>query len=201
MAEADMIATQRLQGQVSVRHLVVGVGIEQLSRFVVQHLAQQRGQRFALGEPLPAEFGQDFGRLALVQRDEAGDPAIGEILMVQPIEDAGPGQIGKTENGQGAQMRLAQHRLQPAGEWRIDQQDRRGTTGFPARRPDDVWSKWRRADRSEVPASSSARTSGMNPDSRSCTRSVSLPNPASSCRQFRPSPFRPVSIRAFCACA
>ncbi len=42
--------------------------------------------------------------------------------MVQRIEDARPGQVGKSENGQGAQMRLAQHRPQPAGERCIDQQ-------------------------------------------------------------------------------
>ena len=41
ITEGDMIAAQRLQRQIGIDHLVVGVGIEKLDRLVVQHFAQQ----------------------------------------------------------------------------------------------------------------------------------------------------------------
>ena len=122
MAEGDVVAAQGLQRQIGIGHLVVGVGIEKLDRLVVEHLAQQRGDRFALGEPLPAQAGQFLGRLRLVERDEAGHPAIGEIQVIEGVENPRPGQVGKAEDGQRAQMRLAQHRLDAAGERGVHQQ-------------------------------------------------------------------------------
>ena len=74
-----MIAAERLQRQIGIDDLVVGVAVEQLRRLVVHHLAQHRGDRLALVEPLPAELGQRLGRVGLVERDEARDPAIGEV--------------------------------------------------------------------------------------------------------------------------
>ncbi|NIJ35164.1 hypothetical protein FHS98_003568 [Sphingomonas oligoaromativorans] len=66
-----MVAAERLEREVGVRHLVVGVAVEKLRRLIVQHLAQQRRDRLALVEPLAAEFGQQSGRIGLVERDEA----------------------------------------------------------------------------------------------------------------------------------
>src|SRR3546814_7136891 len=42
--------------------------------------------------------------------------------MIERIENAGPGGTGKTQYRDGAQMLIAQHRLDPATERRIDQQ-------------------------------------------------------------------------------
>src|SRR3546814_8528298 len=72
--------------------------------------------RLALVEPLPANAGQRLVGGSLVERDEARRPAIGEILMVERIENAGPRGIGKTEHRDGAQMLVAQHRFDPATE-------------------------------------------------------------------------------------
>ena len=122
IAEGDMVAAERLEREIGVHHLVVGIAVEQLGRLVVDHLAQHRGDRLALVEPLPAQLGQRLGGLGLVERDEARDPAIAEILMVEGVENPGPAEIGETEDGERAQMRIAQHRLQPAGERRVGQQ-------------------------------------------------------------------------------
>src|SRR3546814_18685275 len=77
--------------------------------------------RLALVEPLPANAGQRLVGGSLVERDEARRPAIGEILMVERIENAGPRGIGKTEHRHGAQMLVAQHRFEPATERRTAQ--------------------------------------------------------------------------------
>src|SRR3546814_6004084 len=80
IAERDMVAAQHLKRQVGIDHLVVGITVEQLRGLVVHDLAQQRGDRLALVEPLPAQLGQRLGRVTLVERDEARDPAISKIL-------------------------------------------------------------------------------------------------------------------------
>src|SRR3546814_1648563 len=58
IAERDMVAAQHLKRQVGIDHLVVGITVEQLRGLVVHDLAQQRGDRLALVEPLPAQLGQ-----------------------------------------------------------------------------------------------------------------------------------------------
>ena len=121
IAETDMTAAKRLQGRVGVTRLVVGVAINQGRRLIGQHFAQDGGDRLAPGEPLPPQPGQNPGRRRLVERDKPCHPAIGKILMVERIKKAGAGDIRKTEDGQGAQMLIAQHRLQPAGEGCVDE--------------------------------------------------------------------------------
>ena len=78
VAERDMIAAERLKREVGIDHLVVGIGIEELDRLIVDHLAQQRGDRLAFVEPLPAQLRQRLRRLGLVERDEARHPAVGK---------------------------------------------------------------------------------------------------------------------------
>src|SRR3546814_9945296 len=82
-----MVAAQHLKRQGGIDHLVVGITVEQLRGLVVHDLAQQRGDRLALVEPLPAQLGQRLGRVTLVERDEARDPAISKILMVERSEE------------------------------------------------------------------------------------------------------------------
>src|SRR3546814_13879126 len=88
------------------------ITVEQLRGLVVHDLAQQRGDRLALVEPLPAQLGQRLGRVTLVERDEARDPAISKILMVECIEDARPAHAGEAEHRQRADMRFTKPRLQ-----------------------------------------------------------------------------------------
>lgn len=40
--------------------------------------------------------------------------------MVESVEDAGTGEIGKSEDGDDAEMPLAQHRLDPTGKRLVD---------------------------------------------------------------------------------
>src|SRR3546814_3502286 len=54
--------------------------------------------------------------LGLVEREEARHPAIGEVLMVERVEKPRPGQVREPEDGERAQMPLAQHRLDAAAE-------------------------------------------------------------------------------------
>ena len=111
VAEGDVIAAEGLQRQVGVRRLVFGVGVDQRRRLVGQHLAQQSGHGLSLGEPLPAQFRQRPGRLGLVEAEEAGHPAVFEAKMVEAVEDPRPGQVGKTQHRQRADVPVAQHRL------------------------------------------------------------------------------------------
>ena len=89
IAEGDMISAQRLERQIGIGDFVVGVGIEQLNGLVVEHFAQQRGDRLALGEPLAAEFRERPGRLGLVESNEARHPAKREVLMIERIQNSG----------------------------------------------------------------------------------------------------------------
>src|SRR3546814_21098071 len=58
IAERDMVTAQLLQRHLGVERLVAGVGIEELSRFVVEHLPQEGDDGLALGKPLAAKPGQ-----------------------------------------------------------------------------------------------------------------------------------------------
>ena len=122
VAEGDMVAAQRLECQIGVGGLVVGIAVEQLDRLVVDHLAQHRGDRLALVEPLAAQPGQGPGRVGLVERDEPRDPAIAEVLVVELIEDARPAEAGEAEDGERTQVQRAQHRLEAPGQRRVREQ-------------------------------------------------------------------------------
>ena len=52
----DRVGSEFLQGGVGIHGLVVGIGIEQRRGLVGHHLLQDRGDRFALGEPLPPDL-------------------------------------------------------------------------------------------------------------------------------------------------
>jgi hypothetical protein len=92
------------------------------NRFVGHDLAQYGGDRLALGKPLPPQPSQGFRGFRLVERNKAGHPAIGEVLVVERIEDSRSSEVRKPKYSQGAQMMFAQHRLQSAGKRCIDQQ-------------------------------------------------------------------------------
>src|SRR3546814_7019511 len=70
MPEGNMIAAERLEREVGVEHLVIGIAVEQLCRLIVHDFANQRGDRLALVEPLSAQLRQRLGRLGLVERSE-----------------------------------------------------------------------------------------------------------------------------------
>src|SRR3546814_18691660 len=64
------------------------VGIDQRRRFVGHYLLEDRRDRFALGEPLPPDLGQQLGRVGLVEQDRACRPAIGKGETIEIVEDA-----------------------------------------------------------------------------------------------------------------
>src|SRR3546814_3356706 len=72
--------------------------------------------RFALGEPLPPDFGQQLRRVGLVEHDRARRPAIGESEPVELVEQARPGRGRKAGDRQRAEMMLAEPRREPADE-------------------------------------------------------------------------------------
>src|SRR3546814_5797082 len=109
-----MVAAKRLQGEIAIGHLVVGIAIGKRNRLVHHHFAYELRDGLAFVEPLSTDAGERLVGGGLVERDEAGRPAIGEVLMIERIENAGPGGIGKTQYRDGAQMLIAQHRLDPA---------------------------------------------------------------------------------------
>ena len=118
---ADEIGAELLQRSVGVEGLVGGVGVHEDRRLVGHHLLQDRHDRLALGEPLPADAGEHPGRVGLVEADGAGRPAIGEGEPVEIVEQAGPGLRRKAHDGQRAQMRLAKPRLEAAGQVLVDE--------------------------------------------------------------------------------
>ena len=118
---ADQVGAELLERRVGIHRLVVGVGIEQRRGLVGHHLLEDRDDRLALGEPLAADAGQDLGGVGLVERDGAGRPAIGKGQPVELVEDARMGRRRKSHHREGAQMRLAEPRLEPADERLVDQ--------------------------------------------------------------------------------
>ncbi len=69
IGHAGDVGAELLQGHVRVGGLVGGVGVHQHRLFVGHHLLEDRGNRLALGEPLPPNFGQQLGRVGLVEED------------------------------------------------------------------------------------------------------------------------------------
>src|SRR3546814_3843704 len=55
ISKSNMIAAQGLERGICIKRLVVGVAIDQRRRLIGQHLAQDGGDRLALGEPLRSE--------------------------------------------------------------------------------------------------------------------------------------------------
>ena len=118
---ADDVGAELLERGVGIHRLVVGVGVEKRRGLVGHHLLEDRGDRFALGEPLPADLRQQLRRVGLVEHDRAGRPAIGEGQPVELVEEAGGRGGRKPDDGQHPQMRVAQHRLEAAGQRLVGQ--------------------------------------------------------------------------------
>jgi hypothetical protein len=114
--------SQSLQRLVGVDRLVGGVAVDQRALLLEDGLAQQGDDALALGEPLPAQAGELFLAVGLVEKQEAGGPAVGEAQPVEVVEQAGPGRRRKAAHRQHPQVRIAQHRLQAAGERLVGQQ-------------------------------------------------------------------------------
>src|SRR3546814_22517 len=93
-----------------------------LCRLVVDDLAEHRGHRLALVEPLAAELGERLGRLLLVERYEAGHPTIGKIFMIERVEDARTADIRETQDRQRPQMLVTKHRLKAARQRRVGEE-------------------------------------------------------------------------------
>ena len=64
---------------------------------------------------------EHLGRVGLVEADRARRPAIGKGEPVELVEQARPGLRRKAHDGERAQMRAAEPRLEPAGEVLVDQ--------------------------------------------------------------------------------
>ena len=90
-------------------------------RLVGHHLLEDRHDRLALGKPLAADAGQDLGGIGLVERDGTGRPAVGKRQSVELIEDSRMGGRREAHHREGAQMSLAEPRLEPADERLVDQ--------------------------------------------------------------------------------
>ena len=111
---ADEVGTKLLQCRVGVLRLVGGIAVQEDRRLVGHHLLQDRHDRFALGEPLPANADQHLGGVGLVEADRARRPAIGEGEPVQIVEQARPGLRREAHHGQGAEVGAAETRFEPA---------------------------------------------------------------------------------------
>ena len=118
---ADDVGAELLKRGVGVHRLVVGVGVEKRRGLVGHHLLQDRRDRFALGEPLPPDLGEQLGRVGLVEHDRARRPAVWEGEPVELVEKAGRGRGREADDGQDAQMRVAEHRLEAAGQGLVGQ--------------------------------------------------------------------------------
>jgi hypothetical protein len=87
MAEGDVIAAEGLQRQIGIDDVIFRVGVEKLGGLIVEHLAQQRADRLALDEPLPAQFCHGLGGFGFVEGNEPRHPAKREILMAERIQN------------------------------------------------------------------------------------------------------------------
>ncbi len=122
IGHAGIVGAQFLERGVGIGRLVRGVAVEQRRRLVGHDLLQDRGDRFALGEPLPPDPGQQLGRIRLVEHDRAGRPAILESEPVQLIEQTGKGGARKAGDGERAQMMLAKARFEATGQRLVHEQ-------------------------------------------------------------------------------
>ena len=120
-----MVRPQFLQRRIGIFGLVGCIAVDKQRSLIGHHLLEDRGDRLALGEPLPPDFSEQFGRVALVEHDRAGRPAIGEALRVEVVEQSRKCRAWKPDYSQRAQMRCAKPRFEPSaerfiGEQRID---------------------------------------------------------------------------------
>jgi hypothetical protein len=120
MAECHMVGAERLKSVVCVGCLIGGIGIEKRRRFVVENLAQERRDRFALGEPLAANASQCLRCLGLVEGNPAGDPAIFDAEMIEVVEQTGPRRTREAEDAESSKVHRAEPRLETAGQRGVD---------------------------------------------------------------------------------
>jgi hypothetical protein len=106
------VGTEFLQGCISVDRLVVGVRIQKRRRLVGHDLFQDRGDRLSLGEPLPADLGDELRGVGLVEENCPGRPAVREGETIEFVQD--PGGCGGREanDRENAQIGVAQSRLE-----------------------------------------------------------------------------------------
>ena len=119
--------------------------------FVGHHLLQDRGDRFALGKPLPPDFCQQPRGIGLVEHDRAGRPAIGEGEPVELVENPGRRGGRETDDRQHPQMRIAQASARGRQSAAGRPARRRDTSEFRARERAGAWSRPSNADRSAFP--------------------------------------------------
>src|SRR3546814_1961992 len=95
----------------------------------------------ALVDPVPPKRRQGLWRDRLVGRDEARDPAIAEVLVIEGIEDARPAEARKAENSERADVKVTETRLQPPDQrcvgkdtvqihWRLGSDHRMVAVGY-----------------------------------------------------------------------
>ena len=116
IAEGDEIIPEFLQRRIGVGRLVVGVGVEQRRLLVEHHLLQDRADRLALGEPLAAIAREHGCRGDPVERDEPGDPAIGQAEPVEIVENPRDRHAGESEHRHRAQRAAADRGRKPTCE-------------------------------------------------------------------------------------
>jgi hypothetical protein len=121
IAEGHVIGAQLLERVIGVPCLVVGIRIDQRRLPVEHHLAQRGADRLALGEPLAPQACEILDRLALVEGNPARGPAVGEAQIVERVEQARRGRIGKAQHGQHAQVSIPELRLDTAEQCHVAQ--------------------------------------------------------------------------------
>ena len=147
----DRVGSEFLQRRVGIHGLVVGVGVEQGRGFVGHHLLQDRGDRFALGEPLPPDFCQQPRGIGLVEHDRAGRPAIGKGEPIELVQNPGGRDGREPDHRQHPQMRIARASARGRRSGADRPAPRRDTSEFPARERAGAWSRRSNADRSAFP--------------------------------------------------
>ena len=139
------IGAELLQSAASASSaLLAGVAVHQHRRLVGHHLLEDRHDRLALGEPLAADLAEHLGRVGLVEADRARRPAIGKGEPVEIVEQARPGLRRETHDGERAQMRAAEPRLEATGQILVDTRMASRCIGVSGTR-----TRWRRVETQE----------------------------------------------------
>src|SRR5262249_28259379 len=121
--------------------LVEAVGVLQPALLFGEHLAQQRPEVLALGEPLAAQLVEPPCGFGLVHRQPAADPAILTWQAIEPIEEAGQRAIREGTNAD----RLEEARPEPGGKPPDE-----GAVRNHFVQVEDLFRDWRRIRRSET---------------------------------------------------
>ena len=113
---SHQIHAQFLGCGIGIIGLVLGIGVQQAAGFTRSGFLEHDPDVLHLACPVAA-LAQDGGhRLTLVEADEAVDPAVFDVQVIELVEDTGGSGVREARHRQGGHVVIAHHRHFPRHE-------------------------------------------------------------------------------------